>query len=129
MPPVIDQIDHLVLNCRDVEATAAWYERVLGMRREVFGDDRRLALKFGNQKINLRPTQAANWETGAADAPGSADFCLITNGAPEETVRHLKACGVEVTAGPTTRTGARGKMTSVYCRDPDGNLVEIAKYP
>ena len=129
MPPTIEQIDHLVLNCRDVEATAAWYERVLGMRREVFGADRRVALKFGNQKINLRPTGAANWITGAADAPGAADFCLITEAAPEDTVRHLHACGVEVTDGPTTRAGARGTMTSVYCRDPDGNLVEIAKYP
>lgn len=124
----IEQIDHLVLNCRDVEATAAWYERVLGMRRVVFGPDRRLALAFGDQKINLRPTGAANWETGAADAPGSADFCLITRAAAEATLRQLGACGVAVTAGLVTRTGARGAMTSVYCRDPDGNLVEIATY-
>jgi catechol 2,3-dioxygenase-like lactoylglutathione lyase family enzyme len=124
----IEQIDHLVLNCRDVETTAAWYERVLGMRREVFGQESRVALKFGNQKFNLRPTAAANWPTGAIDAPGSADFCLITKADPAATVRHLTACAVEVTEGPTSRTGARGAMTSVYCRDPDGNLVEIATY-
>ncbi len=125
----IEQIDHLVLNCRDVAATAAWYERVLGMEREIFGPDHRVALKFGTQKINLRPTGAPNWETGAADAPGSADFCLITRNAVEDTLRHLKACGVAVTSGPVTRQGARGAMSSVYCRDPDGTLVEIARYP
>jgi catechol 2,3-dioxygenase-like lactoylglutathione lyase family enzyme len=128
MSLTIENIDHLVLNCRDVAATAAWYERVLGMRREIFGADGRVALRFGSQKINLRPTGAANWDTGAADAPGSADFCLITRGAPQETVRHLETCGVKVAAGPVTRAGALGPMTSVYCRDPDGNLVEISRY-
>ncbi len=129
MTLVIEQIDHLVLNCRDVETTAAWYERVLGMQREVFGPERRVALKFGHQKINLRPTGAANWPTGKIDAPGSADFCMITKSAPEDTMRHLATCGVKLTLGPVVRTGARGTMNSVYCRDPDGNLVEIANYP
>jgi catechol 2,3-dioxygenase-like lactoylglutathione lyase family enzyme len=71
----IDRIDHVVLNCRDVDATAAWYQRALGMIREGLGPDGRIALKFGNQKINLRPTNAPNWATGAVDAPGSLDLC------------------------------------------------------
>jgi catechol 2,3-dioxygenase-like lactoylglutathione lyase family enzyme len=126
----IDRIDHVVVNCRDVEATAAWYERVLGMRREVFGSDRRTALKFGSQKLNLRPTgPAADWPTGATDAPGSLDLCFIATGSPQDAMRHLNACGVAVEIGPAPRTGALGAMTSVYCRDPDGNLVEIACYP
>ncbi|HJS86182.1 MAG TPA: VOC family protein, partial [Acetobacteraceae bacterium] len=54
----IDRIDHVVLNVRDVEKAAAWYEGVLGMRREVFGPERRVALLFGGQKINLRPISA-----------------------------------------------------------------------
>ena len=128
MPFAVDHIDHLVLNCRDVEVTSAWDQRVLGMKREEFGPDRRIALKFGAQKINLRPTGAPNWDTGAADIPGSADFCLITKVIPDETVRHLAACGIAITAGPTPKAGARGPMMSVYCRDPDGNLVEIAHY-
>jgi catechol 2,3-dioxygenase-like lactoylglutathione lyase family enzyme len=125
----IDRIDHVVLNCRDVEAMAAWYVRALGMKREAFGPDGRLALKFGNQKINLRPTGAANWETGAADAPGSLDLCFISKSDPEVVAEHLRGCGIAITAGPMERTGALGSMTSVYCRDPDGNLVEIATYP
>src|ERR1700724_497297 len=79
---VLDRIDHVVLNCRDLETTASWYQRVLGMEREEFGPDRRIAMKFGTQKINLRPTSAPNWETGVADIPGAADFCLITKAVP-----------------------------------------------
>jgi catechol 2,3-dioxygenase-like lactoylglutathione lyase family enzyme len=128
MPFAIDRVDHVVLNCRNVDTTAAWYQRVLGMEREVFGPDGRIALKFGSQKINLRPTAALNWPTGAVDAPGSLDLCFITNDAPEEVLDHLRHCGVAVTEGPVPRTGALGPMTSIYCRDPDGNLVEIAHY-
>ena len=126
MSLIIDRIDHVVLNCHDVETAAAWYERALGMRREAFGADERLALKFGNQKINLRPTGAPNWPTGAVDTPGSLDLCFITAQSPDEVLDHLRGCGIEVAAGPMQRTGARGSMTSIYCRDPDGNLIEIA---
>lgn len=125
---MIDRIDHVVMNCRDVEAMASWYERALGLRREAFGPDGRLALTFGRQKINLRPTGAANWETGAVDAPGSLDFCFITEGGLEQAAARLRRHGIAITHGPMTRTGALGPMTSIYCRDPDGNLVEIASY-
>ena len=128
MPFAIERIDHVVVNCRDVAATAAWYARVLGMRRETFGPDRRVALKFGEQKLNLRPTGAPNWATGQVDAPGSLDLCFITGARPEVVLSHLSQCGVAVSEGPVTKTGALGAMTSVYCRDPDGNLVEIASY-
>ena len=123
----VDRIDHVVLNCRDVERSAAWYERVLGMRREVFGDGR-VALVFGNQKINVRPSGAPNWATGAVDAPGSLDLCFIADMSPDDIGAHLRACGVQVTEGPVAKTGALGPMTSHYCRDPDGNLIEVASY-
>lgn len=126
---VIDRIDHIVLNCRDVEATVAWYQRVLGMEREEFGAYRHTALKFGRQKFNVRPTGAADWQTAATDAPGSLDLCFITRQPPDSVVEHFKACGVEIAMGPTEKTGALGPMTSVYCHDPDGNLVEVASYP
>lgn len=123
----IDHIDHVVLNCRDVDATVDWYVRVLGMRREVFGAGR-IALAFGNQKLNVRPTGAPNWVTAEADAPGSLDLCFIVDAAPEAIGAHLRECGVEITEGPVPKTGAQGPMTSHYCRDPDGNLVEVASY-
>ncbi len=126
----IDRIDHVVLNCRDVDETAAWYERVLGMEREVFGADRRTALKFGGQKLNLRPTHAdrTEWIAAANTAPGAGDLCFIVAVGWDEVVGHLHDCGVTIELGPVPRTGALGPMNSVYCRDPDGTLVEIATY-
>ncbi|HXW23683.1 MAG TPA: VOC family protein [Xanthobacteraceae bacterium] len=126
---MIDRIDHVVVNCRDVEATAAWYERALGLRREEFlAPDRRIALKFGRQKLNLRPTGAPNWPTGAADAPGSLDLCFIAEDGLAPAIARLQGCAVAIVAGPVQRTGALGPMTSIYVRDPDGNLIEIAAY-
>jgi catechol 2,3-dioxygenase-like lactoylglutathione lyase family enzyme len=124
----IDRIDHVVLNAADTDASSQWYVRVLGMKREVFGEAGRVALTFGRQKINVRPTGAQGWETGAVDAPGSLDLCFITDAAPDEVAAHLRDCGVDITEGPVTKTGALGPMTSHYCRDPDGNLIEIATY-
>ncbi len=117
----------MVLNCHDVEQTVDWYVRVLGMRREVFGENR-IALVFGDQKINVRPSGAPNWATGAVDAPGSLDLCFIAEMNPEDVGAHLRACGVPITEGPVAKTGAQGPMTSHYCRDPDGNLIEVASY-
>lgn len=128
----VERIDHIVLNCNDVEATAAWYERVLGMRRETFGPTNRVALRFGQQKLNLRPVGALaddpGWVTGAVEAAGSEDLCFIARCSPDEVLAHLVRSGAEIVAGPVTRTGALGPMTSHYCRDVDGNLVEIAVY-
>jgi catechol 2,3-dioxygenase-like lactoylglutathione lyase family enzyme len=123
----VNRIDHVVLNTPDVDATTDWYVRVLGMEREVFGEGR-VALRFGGQTINVRPTGAPNWETGAVDAPGSLDLCFIAEMSPEEVGAHLRSCGVTITEGPVPKTGAMGPMTSHYCRDPDGNLIEVASY-
>lgn len=125
----VDRIDHVVLNCRNVETTVAWYQRVLGMEREEFGKDRHTALKFGRQKFNVRPTGAADWWSVKNDAPGALDLCFITAQAPDLVAAHLRTCGVEIARGPGQQTGALGPMTSVYCHDPDGNLIEIASYP
>ena len=126
---MIDRIDHVVLNCEDVEATAIWYERVMGFEREeFFGPIHRIALKFGRAKINLRPVGAENWVTGAVEAPGTLDLCFITEGGIAPVIEKLKAEGVEIIRGPGSQQGALGPMTSVYFRDPSGNLLEIASY-
>ena len=125
----VRRLDHLVVNCRDVERTAAWYERVLGMDIERFGADARIALHFGGQKLNLRPTGAERWEAAENDAPGTQDLCFVVGFSPADTLGHLAACGVPAIEGPVVRQGALGPMESIYCRDPDGNLVELARYP
>src|SRR5271154_5440834 len=108
----IDRIDHIVLNVKDVEITAAWYQRVLGMEREDFGSDLRTALKFGGQKINVRPadTDAGSWVTGVNAEPGAGDLCFITAVGPEEVVAHLHDCGVAILTGPVDRVGALGPI-------------------
>ena len=125
-------LDHLVINVRDVEASAAWYVRVLGMRREdvELGGMMRSSVLFGDMKINLRPVDASQdaWFTAANPASGSDDLCFLTHTSPEDVVAHLQSCAVAIEAGPGPRRGARGTLRSVYCRDPDGNLVEISSY-
>jgi len=132
----VERFDHVVLNVRDVEVAANWYQRVLGMTRGDFAPGKpdqplRTALTFGNQKINLRPvdTDPAQWPTGAQPAGGSDDLCFITTSSPDEVLAHLRAHDIAVVEGPVRKQGALGPMTSVYCRDPDGSLIEIASYP
>ena len=125
---VLDRLDHVVLNCRDAEATAAWYQRVLGMARENFGPDQRISLKFGNQKFNVRPTGAPDWITAELELPGSLDLCFVTSAPLSQVIEHLTACGVTITKGPVPQVGAIGTLSSVYFRDPDNNLLEIGSY-
>jgi len=124
----IDRIDHLVITCADLEKTASWYQRVLGMERDTFGPERRTAVRFGSQKLNLHKAGAEFHPNAAAARPGTIDVCFVTAVAAADVVGHLRSCGVAIELGPVQQTGALGPMTSVYCRDPDGNLVEIASY-
>ena len=133
MPLSVEALDHLVMNVKDVEAAAAWYERVLGMKRVVTEPrpGRKVtSMHFGRQKINLRPETATQqqWFTGRQVAPGSDDLCFLTQSTPQQVADHLKACGVAIEEGPTDKQGALGTIVSVYCRDPDGNLIEISSY-
>jgi len=123
----VESIDHIVLTVRDLDTTCDFYGRVLGMEMVTFEDGRR-ALHFGNQKINLHQA-GREFEPKAFRATrGSADICFVTGLDPNGVVRRLRDNGVEVLEGPVERTGARGRMLSVYFRDPDGNLLEVSKY-
>jgi catechol 2,3-dioxygenase-like lactoylglutathione lyase family enzyme len=124
----VDRLDHVVLTVRDLEISASWYQHVLGMEREEYGRKNRTALKFGGQKINLRPADATGWETADDALPGTSDMCFVTAVGSRDVIEHLAARGVHVVDGPVARLGALGPTTSVYCHDPDGNLIEIASY-
>ncbi|MGB3719664.1 MAG: VOC family virulence protein [Proteobacteria bacterium] len=120
--------DHLVLTVASIERSAEFYERVLGMKREVFGPERRTALVFGPHKINLHETGREFKPKAAFPTPGSADLCLLVEGF-EGIPDHLAALGVPILEGPVERTGARGRIISYYIRDPDMNLIELSHYP
>ncbi len=122
---LIDHLDHLVLTVADIDATVAFYTRVLGMEAVEFGGGRR-ALAFGPSKINLHEAGREFEPKAERPTPGSADLCLITLDPIEQVRRELAEAGVAVEEGPVGRTGARGPLLSVYLRDPDGNLVEIS---
>lgn len=121
---MITGIDHLVLTVRDVEASVAFYARVLGLEVITFAGTRR-ALRVGDQKINL---QSLGQETRNHAGIGSGDLCLLTDRPISELVAHLQGQGVEILEGPVEKSGARGVMTSVYFCDPDGNLIEVSRY-
>jgi catechol 2,3-dioxygenase-like lactoylglutathione lyase family enzyme len=124
---VIGGIDHLVLTVADVERTVAFYRDVLGCVPVTFGDGRR-ALAFGDQKINLHPAGREFEPKAARPTPGSGDLCFVTASPIDDVVAALQARGVEIEDGPVPRSGAQGPMTSVYLRDPDRNLLEVASY-
>jgi catechol 2,3-dioxygenase-like lactoylglutathione lyase family enzyme len=134
MPISIDALDHLVVNVTDAEISAVWYQRVLGMTPKIFdpgqGKPARISMQFGRQKINLRPiaTDKKEWFTADHEAAGSDDLCFLTTASPQQVIDHLTACGVSIEEGPVKKQGAVGTLLSVYCRDPDGSLIEIASY-
>lgn len=121
----IDRIDHIVLTVHDVEASCAFYQRVLGMRVVTFEGGRK-ALAFGNQKFNLHQAGREFEPKAHRPTPGSADFCLITTTPIAEVIAHLRSCNVAILEGPAQRTGATGPILSVYFRDPDLNLIEVS---
>jgi catechol 2,3-dioxygenase-like lactoylglutathione lyase family enzyme len=130
----VTALDHIVINVADVARTTQCYQKALGMEINVFdpgpGKTPRTSLMFGNQKINVRPRDAdkVEWFTADHQTAGSDDLCFLTASTPEQVVAHLGACGVTIEEGPVRKQGARGVLRSVYCRDPDGSLIEISSY-
>jgi len=121
----IASLDHLVLTVRDLDATLRFYSDILGMEVRTFAGDRK-ALHFGAQKINLHVAGHEAEPKAAAPTPGSGDICLLCATPLEEIQAELEAAGIAIEVGPVDRTGAAGPIRSVYVRDPDGNLVELA---
>lgn len=123
----IDRVDHLVLTVADVETAVEFYRDVLGMEPVEFPGDRR-AVRFGAQTIKLHAASELVEPTATHPVPGSANLCFITSQALADVQEHLRTNEVRIEEGPVGRTGSRGPITSLYLRDPDGNLIEIARY-
>jgi len=126
----LERFDHMVFTVRSIDATCAFYARVLGLtvRTYEFDGMKRTSLHFGEQKINLHEAGHEFEPKAHAPAPGAIDICFITSTPIDEVIAHLNGCGVVVADGPGVRSGALGKMRSIYFRDPDRNLIEVSNY-
>ncbi len=122
----LKNIDHFVIVTKNLEACLHFYVDILGMQHVQRNGHH--SLKFGSQKINIhmKPGEFAPFATDPR--PGTEDFCLIAEGEASHIKEDLEAAGCTIVEGVVERNGALGKMDSVYVRDPDGNLVEIAVY-
>jgi len=125
---MIDHIDHVVLTTRDLLSCLRFYTDILGMTLEKFQtpSETRMALKFGNQKINVHEWGREFTPRAHVAAPGTLDLCFIASVPLEKVIEKLQQSDVRIIEGPVTKTGATSKIRSVYVRDPDLNLVEIS---
>ena len=123
----LQKLDHLVLTVADIEATCQFYATVLGCKVITFGDNRK-ALRIGNsaQKINLHPAEHPFKPAAKHPQPGSDDLCFLTSTPIADVIEQMTQLNVPIIEGPVTRTGTFGPILSVYIRDPDGNLIEVA---
>lgn len=123
----VKSLDHFVLTVFNIERTISFYTRMLGMEEITFGNNRK-ALAFGEQKINLHEYGNEFEPKAKKTCTGSADICFITTTPINEYQSFLLSNGVDIEEGPVQRTGAKGIIHSIYIRDPDENLIEIANY-
>jgi len=121
----IDRLDHIVLTVADRERSLRFYRDMLGLRVETSANGR-LALRIGEQKINIHVCGQEFKPHAAKPVPGSADFCCITALPVADVAEALEKQGIAIELGPVPRNGSLGPLLSIYLRDPDGNLVEIA---
>ncbi len=121
----ITKLDHLVLTVKNIQDSAHFYESVLGMERVMF-DAGRIALRFGNQKINLHEIDSDLSPKAHKPMPGCADLCFITQTPINDAIAYLARHDVKIVEGPVMRTGTNGPIHSIYFRDPDKNLIELA---
>ena len=122
----LDRFDHIVITTENVEACLHFYVDILGMQLD--GTGGRIALKFGKNKINIHRRKAEFLPAAKNVTCGSQDICLIAKGDIHKIREEIEAKGYPIELGIVPRTGAVGKIDSIYLRDPDGNLVEISVY-
>ncbi|MBH2000918.1 MAG: VOC family protein [Moraxellaceae bacterium] len=123
----ISHLDHLVLTVADIEISCQFYQSALNFEVITFGENRK-ALQFGSQKINLHQVGKEFEPKALRPTAGSADLCFIAETPLEEVIKHLQQLNIKIVEGPIERTGAMGKILSIYLRDPDQNLIEISNY-
>jgi catechol 2,3-dioxygenase-like lactoylglutathione lyase family enzyme len=128
---MIRGFDHVSIPMQDTDAMVAFY-RSLGCA--VAENPHVVSVYVGDQMINFhRPT---TWQRkdltlrAPAAVPPCGDLCFVWDGSAESLHARLREAGAEIIEGPVKREGGRrADASSVYVRDPDGNLVEFMIYP
>ena len=123
----IKRLDHIVLTVSDLAKATRFYHEVFDMPI-LEENETVVTLRCGHQLLKLQTTARKNALVAKTPTSGSADLCLVTGDALADDINHLKSYFVEIIAGPVTKSGANGQMTSIYLNDPDGNLIEISEY-
>jgi len=116
--------DHVVLNVADAEKSIAFYCDELGLKPERVAEWRNKEVFFPSVRID------AHTLIDLLEVPRTGEnanhICLVVEPADFDAI---KASGkFEVVDGPDTRWGAQGDATSLYVKDPDGNVVELRYY-
>ena len=122
-PLRVVELDHVVLRCRDQARALDFYTRVLGCVEERRIDAIGLIqLRAGQSMVDLVP----ELEHDRPGTPNVDHVCLgVATPGMERLVAYLTANGVDVIGEPSERYGARGMGSSIYVRDPEGNVVEL----
>ena len=124
----LQSLDHFVLTTAQPKEMVDFYSK-LGF--EVRKDGARYEILAPSFKINLHIKGQELEPKAALAEPGTGDFCIeiLTDEPLEKIEEELRGRGLNVVSSPVERHGRQGSMTSIYLRDPDRNLVELALYP
>ncbi len=135
----VSALDHVALPTADTARLVAFY-RALGFSIDgeeawIAGDAVVVGIVCGSQKINVRTEALAAFRSHPAvlaaptAEPGCGDLCFVWEGGIDDLLATLQRLGITPEHGPVRRIGGRGvEGVSVYCRDPDENLVEFISY-
>lgn len=123
----IKRIDHIVLTVTNLASASRFYHEVFDM--PVLAETAEShTLRCGHQLIILQKVDAKADLKASHPTSGSADLCIVAGDKMDDIVNHLKSYFVNIVAGPSQTRGSEGKMTSVFVRDYDNNLIEVATY-
>ena len=127
---MITSIDHIVLTVDNIDKSIFFYRNVLGMTLKEFrpvGEETiRYSLNFGNQKINLHDVKFPFTPHANNPLPGTTDICFLSSLSIEKWQSIFLKNNIIIEDGPVEKTGATGKIISLYVKDPDKNLIEIS---
>ena len=125
---MITGIDHIVLTVNNIDKSIFFYRNVLGMTLKEFhptGKEKiRYSLNFGNQKINLHDVKFPFTPHANNPLPGTTDICFLSSLSIEKWQSIFLKNNIIIEDGPVEKTGATGKILSLYVKDPDKNLVK-----